>query len=264
MRWPAVVLPLLVMACGSSPPPKAPPPPEPAPTQAPPTDAPVMTQELGSIDDGAVEETFDKLGSDLEACHSAGRARIGQLAGDVSIFLRIDARGHVKYAYFDSSTLGERGTEKCILDLVLAATWPAPKGGEAEVRHSLGWDGGQERRPLSWESEKVIFALDASSPTRRAIDKCKRGSASSIALTGYVVNGAPPPAQPDPAKQGKKKPKRKKPARAKREPVGHFKTLGGASPTQDGADRVDCAIAIVKELALPSPGSTTAKVSFSL
>lgn len=263
MRLAAVIVSVSLMACGSAPPPSAPPPPAPAPTQAPPYDAPVMSQELGSIDDGAVQETFAKLGAELEACHSAGRGRVGQLAGDVSIFLRIDARGQAKYAYLESSTLGERGTEKCILDLVLRTTWPTPKGGEAEVRHSLGWDAGDERKPLSWESEKVTFALDASSPTRRALDRCKRGSRSTVALTGYVVNGAPPPAQPDPARPGKNKPKRRKPTRAQREPVGHFKALGGASPDQDGADRVDCAIAIAKELRLPSPGSTTAKVSFS-
>ena len=114
---------------------------------------------------------------------------------------------------------------------------------------------------MSWDSEKVIFALDASQPTRKAIDKCKRGSATTIALTGYVVPGAPPP---PPAEPGKKKAKRKKPSKGKHEPVGHFKTLGGASSAQDGADKVDCAIAIVRELPLPSPGSATAKVSFSL
>ena len=220
-----------------------------------------MAQELGSIDDAAVTDTFTKIGSDLETCHSAGRTRVGVLAGDISVFLRIDAHGAAKWAYLESSTLGDRDTEKCILDLVMRTTWPQPTGGEAEIRHSLGWDGGQERKPVAWDSEKVIFALDASPPTRKAIDKCKRGSGSTLALTGYVVPGAPPP---PPAEPGKKKPKKKKAPKGKHEPVGHFKALGGASSGQDGADRVDCAITIVRELPLPSPGSATAKVSFTL
>jgi len=263
MRAAAPALLVLVAACGSAPPP----PPPPAPTveapavEAPVAEAPVVRQELGSIDDGAVGATFTKIGPQLETCHAEGRARVGALAGDVAIFVRVDAHGAAKYAYFESSTLGERDTEKCILDLVAQTTWPAPTGGEAEIRHSLGWDAGNERKPATWDSEKVTFALDASSPTRRALDRCKRGS-SSITLTGYVVPGEPPP-PPDPTPPGKKKAKRKKTSKGKKTPVGHFRALGGASPGPDGRDRVDCAIGVLKEFPLPGPGSGAAKVSFT-
>ncbi|MEO8877629.1 MAG: AgmX/PglI C-terminal domain-containing protein [Polyangiaceae bacterium] len=253
-------------ACGSTPPPKPPPAPEPVAELAPAPPQPVMQQELGSIDDGAVEEAFVKLAPELETCHAKGRTQNGMLAGDVTVFLRIDAQGQVRYSYFQSSTLGDRDTEKCILELLAATTWPKPTGGEAEVTHGLGWTAGGERAPVDWGSEKVTFALDGSPSTRHALDQCKRG-ASGVQMTGYVTNGPPIATDPPKArnsKTGKSKKARKKPAKSRRVKVGHFRALGGASTSKDGAEKIDCAISVLKNLALPSPGSTTAKVSFGI
>ena len=76
-----------------------------------------MEQELGSIDERAVERKFDELQGKLEGCHKQGRSRVEYLAGDVKVFLRIGKDGRVKYSFFEESTLGDRETEKCLLDL---------------------------------------------------------------------------------------------------------------------------------------------------
>jgi hypothetical protein len=258
----------VICGCSSPPPPKPPPPPEPEPekTEAPP--AAVVQQELGSIDDGAIEGVFVKIGTDLEACHGAGRARVASLAGDVTVFLRIDATGKARYEYFQASTIGDRDTEKCILDLLARTTWPAPIGGEAEVTHGFGWEAGQERPPVAWESDKVISALDTSASTKHAIDQCKRGVSGSLQLTGYVSAGAPTPSvdpsqSTDPKKKGAKK-HRKKTGKSKTKAVGHFRALGAATSSKDVAEKIDCVVGALKDLSLPSPGSATAKVSFTL
>jgi hypothetical protein len=222
---------------------------------------PVVQQELGSIDDGAINEAFDKISGQLETCHAAGRARIGVLAGDVTVFMRIDAQGQARYDYFQSSTLGDRETEKCILDLLSQTTWPAPVGGEAEVTHSFGWEPGSERAPISWETEKITDAIDASAVTKHALESCKRG-ANAMQITGYVSAGAPTPATP-PTKKGAKK-SRKKTGKSKPVKLGHFRELGAASSNKDVAEKIDCVISALKDLPLPSPGSATAKVSFTL
>lgn len=254
---------VFVAACSSPPPPKPPPPPDPPKEEAPPPAAPVVQEELGSIDNNAVDGAFGGIEGDIESCLVAGRARVSSLGGDVTVFMRIDGQGHVRWDYLRASTLGDRDTEKCLLDLLSRSQWPVPVGGEAEVTHSFGGDSGSRRTPVAWESEKVTFAIDASQPTRRAIDQCKRGASGTIDVTGYVVAGPPPPPTPEPSKPAVKK-KRKKPAKTKAKPEGHFRAIGAASTSKDAAEKIDCVLDAVRGLALPSPGSSTAKVSFSL
>src|SRR5205823_6664791 len=111
---------------------------------------PQVSQELGSIDQRKVEQTFSALvQGPLENCHKQGRDRIEFLTGDVKVFLRIDASGKMRYGYFEDTTLGDRETEKCILGVFSSASWPKPDGGEAEVRSGFGWGPGGEREPAS-------------------------------------------------------------------------------------------------------------------
>src|SRR4051794_20986859 len=98
---------LSLLACGSKPPPKAEEPvkDEARPERSGPT--PQVSQELGSIDQRKVEQTFSNLVSGpLENCHKQGRDRIEFLTGDVKVFLRIDGNGKMKYGFFEDSTLG--------------------------------------------------------------------------------------------------------------------------------------------------------------
>src|SRR5262245_38553448 len=79
----------LVACGGSQPPPKV----EETATQETkherPSGGPTVEQELGSIDQRAVEKKFNELQSKLETCHKKGRDRVDVLSGDVKVFLRI-------------------------------------------------------------------------------------------------------------------------------------------------------------------------------
>jgi hypothetical protein len=266
----AVGLVVLAACGGSKPPPKT----EEAPTQETSTPSaeatPVVTQELGSIDERSVVETFAKLQMPLEGCLKQGRTRLRFLSGDVKVFLRIEPSGKVKYAFFEDSTLGDRDTEKCILDVLHNADWPKPKGGEAEVRNGFGWEPGGERPPASWESDKVTTALVESKEVKKDIDKCKSGIKGDFHVTAYVEHGipAPPPPEPGAPKKKPKKPKKpeKKPKKNEKraEGGGRFKSVGVAPPNKEGAEKVDCLVDALKRLEVPNPGSYAAKVTFSL
>jgi hypothetical protein len=249
---------------------------------------PTVEQELGSIDQRAVEQTFDKLQGKLESCHKQGRDRVEYLAGDMKVFLRVGKDGRVRYAFFDESTLGDRDTEKCILDLFSATDWPKPKGGEAEVRNGFGWPAGSERQPAPWGPEKVSSALEDDKDVKGAVEKCKSGVTGSFRITAYVEPGEADgahgsgkgsgkstgkgAAQGGGKKHGKKgdklgpKPTATKgaPAAAAGEHGGKFKAIGVVPPGKDGADKVDCIVEAIKPLSLPSPGSYAAKVTFTL
>jgi hypothetical protein len=276
---------LLVVACGSSPPPKVEEPVKEDSHRESSGPKLQMSQELGSIDQRKVEQTFSSLvNGTLENCHKQGRDRVEYLTGDVKVFLRIDGTGRVKYGFFEDSTLGDRETEKCIMGVFNGTTWPKPDGGEAEVRSGFGWGPGGEREPTSWSSDKVTSALADAKDVKKDVDKCKRGVSGDFRVTAYVEadegdhagagGGGGGGGGAGGGKHGKNKPAAAKPATkhagkpapggAAHEAGGRFKAIGIAPPNKDGAEKVDCLVDALKPLELPNPGSYAAKVTFSL
>jgi hypothetical protein len=238
---------------------------------------PTVEQELGSIDQRAVEKKFDELQGKLEGCHQQGRDRVEYLAGDVKVFLRVGKDGRVKYSFFEESTLGDRETEKCILDLFGATDWPKPQGGEAEVRNGFGWPAGSERQPTPWGPEKVSGAIDDDKDVKKGVEKCKAGVTGDFRVTAYVEpgeveghhgsgHGAGKSNGKGPGKGGGKHGKKgdKKGAGKGGEHGGKFKAIGVAAPNKDGAEKIECIVDALRSLSLPSPGSYAAKVTFQL
>ncbi len=268
---PTTLLALSLFACGGAPPPKVEEPvkDDQAPRRSGGGPTPQVSQELGSIDQRKVEQTFANLVSGpLENCHKQGRDRIEFLTGDVKLFLRIDGGGKVKYGFFEDSTLGDRETEKCILGVLSSASWPKPEGGEAEVRSGFGWGPGGEREPTAWPSDKVATALVEAKDVRKEIDKCKAGVKADFAITAYVEMDESAPEKPA-AKSDKPAVKQKPtapkhPKKGNKEMGGKFKAIGISTKSKDGAEKIDCIVDALKALELPSPGSYAAKVTFAL
>lgn len=225
---------------------------------------PMVEQELGSIDQRAVERKFEELQSKLETCHVQGRNRVEYLAGDVKVFLRVGKDGRVRYSFFEESTIGDRETEKCILDLFGAASWPKPQGGEAEVRNGFGWSAGGEREPIVWGPEKVLHALEEDPDAKKSVESCKSGVSGDFHVTAYVEPGE---ANEHGSGKGASKGGGKKAGskgKGKGESGGRFKALGVAVPNKEGAEKIDCVVDALRNLPLPSPGSYAAKVTFAL
>lgn len=262
---------LAATACGSStPPPKA----EDAPKhdQAAGTGpVPVVQQELGSIDERAVEQTFAKLQNQLGKCQAQGLERTPYLSGDVKVFLRVDQKGKVRYGYFEETSLGDRETERCLLDVFARTDWPKPIGGEAEVRHGFGFDPGSERPPTPWSSDKVMSSLDDAKDVKHELDNCKAGTKGDFRVTAYVIHddSPPPPVEKQNHKPGKhdkhSKPHDKHGGHGDKEAKeGRFQSIGVSTSNKESAEKVDCVIDALRSLRVPSPGSYAAKVTFSL
>ncbi len=230
---------LSVTACGGNKPEaKAPDetPTSDAPTEKPRAkrEGPSVSQELGEIDAKETERAIAKVQPDVLACQKAGAKRVDYLAGDVRAFVRLDGTGHVHWSYLEGSTLGDRATEKCILDALAKAPWPRPVGGEAEIRKSFLFDVGDAREPANWAPDKMFEAIARADAD---VGKCKAGVSGKFAVTAYVV--------PD-GKSGK------------------VESVGVAPPSKEGEAKVDCIVDVVRAMKVPSPGSYAAKVSFSL
>jgi hypothetical protein len=195
---------------------------------------PQVSQELGSIDPRAADRAFQAVTSQLQGCQKSGLKRMDYLAGEVKFFVRLDANGKVHWSYVEGSTLGDRATEKCMLDVLATAPWPRPEGGEAEVRKGFVFDAGDSREPTPWGVDKIQAALSKSDAD---IQKCKSGVSGTFHATAYV--------EPE----GK---------------AGKIEGVGIAPPNKDGEGKVDCLVGVIQSMKVPSPGSYAAKVSFDL
>lgn len=226
----------LVPACGHEEPVKAP---EPVSTTPRAHTGPKlnMTSELGSIDDRAVQKTFERITPAFDSCRKTAQKRLSFVAGDVAFFIRVGTDGKVKYSYFEQSTLGDYDAERCLLDVVDGTEWPVPEGGEAEVRYKgYGFDLDQNvRGPFDWNADKVAASLGKH---KDELDKCIEGTSDAkFSVTAYVE-----PAGKD----------------------GKVQAAGVAVSNKEGAAKIKCVLDAVKGIKMPSPGSYASKVTFAL
>jgi hypothetical protein len=216
---------------GSEPPPQAPP-----ITVEEHPDAPsgVSTSaEIGGMNEEKVDKTFQRALSDFQRCLDDGAKRVEFLGGSVAFFLKIDTDGKVDHAHLEKSTIGDRETEKCMLDSLRSKKWPKPVGGmHGLARKSFEFDPPNDvRAPTSWDGEHVS---DAVGKLSRKVSACKKGGNGAFEATLYVGTD------------------------------GSVMAAGVTPPNEAGESDVDCLVATLKSATLPSPGSWPAKVTFSL
>jgi hypothetical protein len=223
---------LWISSCGGAEPaPKPPEVPPPRPQRAIPLVA-KTSSELGSIDPSAVKRGFSVLDDKFTDCQKRALDRVELVAGNVKFFLRIGPDGSAKWTFLEESEIGDRETEKCLTDVVMAAHWPRPDVGDAEAHYSMELPLRSTRPPSDWNPQKVAGALGKSGD---AIERCKAGASANFRATMYVGPG------------------------------GKVIAAGIAMSNKDGEDKADClATALVKMKGLPSPGSWPAKVTFGL
>lgn len=192
-----------------------------------------VSAEVGALDEAKVEKAFAGSVKGLTRCLGAGAKRVEFIGGQVAFFLKIDQHGKVAHAHLEKSSLGDRETEKCMLDALRAGEWPAPVGGLVGLaRKGFDFDPPNDvRPPTDWDSDKASGALGS-----RAADikKCKGQSSGSFNATVYVDTS------------------------------GKVLAAGVTPPDEEGEAAIDCLVDVIKETKFPSPGSWPAKVNVDL
>jgi hypothetical protein len=191
------------------------------------------TSEIGGLNEDAVETTFKSSLGALQRCLNQGSSRVEFLAGSVAFFLKIGGAGRVEHAHLESSTLGDRETERCMLAALRKKTWPKPVGGEVGLaRKSFEFDAPNDvRPPTDWAEEEVRSAVQKLNGQLRS---CKNGSRRTFQATAYVAAD------------------------------GSVLSASVTPPDEQGEEEVDCLVEVIQQATFPSPGSWPAKVSFSL
>jgi hypothetical protein len=189
--------------------------------------------EIGALDQVAVNRTFASALGGLERCLREGAERVELLGGAIAFYVEIDTSGRAIHAHAEESTLGDRGTERCMIGVLEASTWPPPQGGDKGLaRSSFDFDMPNDvRPPVDWESSAIGDALGGIDEQVRS---CKQGVSGELTATVYVDTD------------------------------GRVLAAGIASSDAAAARSADCLAEALKAALFPSPGSWPAKVSFRL
>jgi len=225
---------LVALGCGSAPPvaraPAAPVDPEAHP--APPPDASVAAAaEVGGLDERAAEQSFRDSMDGLQTCIQQGVERLEFIGGSIEFAVKVDSSHHAAEVWAAESTLGERGTEKCMFDVLRSVSWPSPQGGSFGIaRNSFDF---KPRKgvttPAVWDSSRISRVLAGLDPQ---LQSCRGGAAGRLVITLYIGPGG--------------------------------KALGGGAastePVADGA--VDCVMSALLAANYPAPEHAPTKVRF--
>lgn len=189
--------------------------------------------DIGALDEGRVTQTFRGAQGALQKCVTAGAARNELEGGDIAFLVKIGSGGRVVHAHAEKSTLGDRETEKCMLQVLKKRSWPEPEGGDVGLaRNSFGFDMPNDARPPTpWEASRVDETVATLSGK---IASCKQHTHGDLTATVYV------------------------------DPDGAALSVGIAASDDSGEDAADCLVSVLKDAKYPSPGSWPAKVSFPL
>jgi hypothetical protein len=230
----ACSLALSVTACGGSEPPAQDATVhERAPKQE--SDGPTInaTSEIGGMNEDDVDAAFNASVKSLQRCIDSGAKRVEFLGGSVAFMLKIDGRGKVDKAYLEHSTLGERATERCMLDSLSAKSWPKPVGGaHGLARKSFSFDPPNDvRPPTTWDDRDAAPGLKKIATD---VDKCKDGRAGAFEATLYVGTN------------------------------GKVLSASVTPPDEHGEAALDCLVGVLESASFPSPGSWPAKVTVQL
>jgi hypothetical protein len=223
---------MLVAGCGGSPPPPKVETPKPVATaveEAQPT--PATRSEIGGLNEEAVARSFERMNDDVQTCFAKGTTKVSAFGGHVKMKLRIDPQGALKWAYMAESTLGDRDTEKCLLDVARAKSWPQPIGGDGLAERAYDVDPPAPAKDLDSKKFKVAVAL-----VNKETAKCrKKGTWGTVfRVTAYLrYDGLPI-------------------------------TVGIAPPNEKGEDVIDCMIKIIKKVKFGGIGRRMGKLGFDL
>jgi hypothetical protein len=188
-----------------------------------------MRSEMGVLDIKAVDSVFETIKPKLLACLDQGN---NFAAGPVVYKVRIGQDGKAKWAYLPESSIGDRKVEKCMLGVLLAASWPQPQAGEdGQAEKPFEFPDREDRPPVDWTADRVTSAVQGA---KAKFESCRKGNGGQFRATAII--------QTD----------------------GSVLAAGMSAPDEKGEAIVDCLVDVVRSLKLPSTGSWPARVSFDI
>jgi hypothetical protein len=156
-----------------------------------PTESPLdmsTSAELGGLNESEAEQSFRASVDGLQACIKDGVERLAFMGGSIELAVKVDAARHPAHVWAAQSSLGERGTEKCMFDALRSVGWPAPIGGPFGIaRNSFEFE--PQRgvpAPAVWDAERVATTL---SEVEGTLSTCRGSEPGVLLITLYIGEG---------------------------------------------------------------------------
>lgn len=186
-----------------------------------------VTGIMGTIPQRAIDDRFEMKQQTFLRCFFDGSENLEVLGGRIEFYFRIANDGSVRWVIPRQSDVGDRATERCLLNIAARMKFPSPQGGdEAEFSKPLEVDSSSPRPAVAWEASRVASTVIRQGASIRSC------GAGAFTVTAYVAPG------------------------------GGVLAAGVAIADEHGLDALDCVAAAVKGWTMPDPGSFPAKVTF--
>lgn len=183
---------------------------------------------MGTLSQMEIQRGLEPRMNRFLQCFERRWGQVEVLGGRIELAFRIARDGSVRWVYPRRSSVGDRETERCMLDVARAIRFPQPHGGEAEFAFPLDVDPPDDvRPPLNWDEEHM-----ADTDVDRAAMASSCGG--SFVVTAYVAPG------------------------------GGVITAGAATASPEAAEQIDCVVDAVRAVQMRDPGSYPAKVTFTV
>jgi hypothetical protein len=160
---------------------------EKAPTKKHSREEPTMEYELGAIDPALAKKRFDSLKPTWDGCWETAHSKNEALFGKVTLSLRTNHDGSVKWVYVTQSDLGDRSVEKCMLDSIKATNFGPPMDAkEGEIKaYAYGWEASDDDHPADVASPANISAT--LQKAKKTLAACGAGAKGAITVTIHVA-----------------------------------------------------------------------------
>jgi hypothetical protein len=184
----------------------------------------------GTLSQDEVQNALEPRMPKFARCVQKRAGDVEWLSGSLEFSFLVAEDGSVKTVFPTRSTMGDRDTERCALEVAKATRFPQPHGGEAEFGWSFDVPLDDEiREPIAWGDAEASAAV--SEHGSEVTDAC---GAHEYAITAYVDTD------------------------------GKVVSAGAASAKETSPEELDCVVQAVRAWSFASPGSYPAKIQFSL
>ena len=226
------------LACGGKPPPRvaSTAAERPAPQNVPNLDAVSVSGLHGTLSQEEIKAVLDPRLPKFLRCATARLSELELLSGSLTFAFHIAVNGSVAEVSPSRSDMGDRATERCMLEVAAAARFPEPHGGEADFTWPLELPLDSDvRAPTAFASEfaQPVLSARGNGPTQgeALLGGC---GGSQYQVTAYL------------------------------DPDGRVLAAGVASADAATPAELDCIADGVQHWTFPSPGSYAGKVQFEL
>jgi hypothetical protein len=184
---------------------------------------------MGTLSSGEIARVLEPRMQRFAQCFTNRYGELEIVGGEIDLAFRVSTDGSVRWVYPHASTIGDRITERCLLDVARSSRFTEPHGGEAEFRYPLAFDPPDDvRPPLNWDASRVS---DQVADQSRSVRSCSSGP---VSVTVYIGPG------------------------------GNVMAAGASSTDPEASDALDCVAEAVRSWSMPDPGSYPAKVTFEI